>query len=65
MKIEIKFIAGQRDALPVAHTWYIKFFIFIIFSFNKIDIVDYSSKEELRNKLLIAITEGKEGFYIR
>ena len=60
------------ENLPTAHTWYSFFHpinLFAIFltsclfsSFNKIDIPLYRSYEELSKKLLIAITEGAEGF---
>lgn len=41
------------DSLPVAHT-----------CFNQIDLPEYESKEKLREKLLIAISEGSSGFHI-
>ena len=31
-------------------------------SFNQLDLPEYKTKEALREKLMIAITEGKEGF---
>jgi hypothetical protein len=37
--------------LPSAHT-----------CFNQLDLPDYATEEELREKLLIAIREGSEGF---
>ena len=33
-----------------------------IYSFNQLDLAEYKSKDQLKNKLLLAITEGKEGF---
>jgi len=33
-----------------------------IHSFNQLDLPEYKSKEQLIEKLIIAITEGKEGF---
>ncbi|EAS06148.2 HECT domain ubiquitin transferase (macronuclear) [Tetrahymena thermophila SB210] len=41
------------DSLPVAHT-----------CFNQIDLPEYESKEKLKEKLLIAISEGSQGFHI-
>ncbi len=38
------------------------FKILIILSFNQLDLPEYHSKEMLYEKLVIAITEGKEGF---
>lgn len=43
--------AGGTDTLPTAHT-----------CFNNLCLPHYSSMEELRKKLLLAITEGSEGF---
>lgn len=43
--------AFDTQKLPVAHT-----------CFNQIDIPEYHSKEQLIEKLMIAIMEGKEGF---
>ena len=37
--------------LPSAHT-----------CFNQLDLPDYATEDELREKLLIAIREGSEGF---
>jgi len=31
-------------------------------SFNQLDLPEYRTKEILKEKLMIAITEGKEGF---
>lgn len=41
----------SKSSLPTAHT-----------CFNQLDLPEYSSYEELRDKLLIAIKEGSEGF---
>jgi hypothetical protein len=30
--------------------------------FNQLDLPNYSSKESMRQKLVVAITEGSEGF---
>ncbi|EPR57742.1 HECT-domain (ubiquitin-transferase) domain-containing protein [Toxoplasma gondii TgCatPRC2] len=59
-----KFLVGMRgpqkfsiqraygeNKLPTAHT-----------CFNQLDLPGYSSKQLLKKKLLLAITEGKEGF---
>ncbi|GAA96285.1 uncharacterized protein L969DRAFT_606130 [Mixia osmundae IAM 14324] len=43
--------AHTHDSLPSAHT-----------CFNQIDLPEYSSYEDLRKYLLIAITEGQTGF---
>ncbi|KAL4503248.1 hypothetical protein ABPG72_000854 [Tetrahymena utriculariae] len=43
--------AYDPKKLPIAHT-----------CFNQLDIPDYPSKEILKKKLLLAISEGKEGF---
>lgn len=42
---------GDSSKLPTAHT-----------CFNQLDLPVYTSKEELREKLLLAIKEGSEGF---
>ena len=42
---------GGSHLLPSAHT-----------CFNQLDLPEYSSEEMLREKLLIAIREGSEGF---
>lgn len=42
---------GSTDRLPSSHT-----------CFNQIDLPQYKSYEELRGSLLLAITEGHEGF---
>jgi E3 ubiquitin-protein ligase HUWE1 len=42
---------SDASMLPTAHT-----------CFNQLDLPAYSSHEELRKKLLIAISEGSEGF---
>ena len=39
------------DRLPTAHT-----------CMNQMDLPEYPSKEILRNRLKLAVTEGKEGF---
>lgn len=43
--------AYGKNALPTAHT-----------CFNQLDLPEYESEEMLREKLLIAIREGSEGF---
>lgn len=42
---------GDTDRLPTAHT-----------CFNQLDLPEYESKERLRERLFVAIHEGKEGF---
>jgi len=41
------------DSLPIAHT-----------CFSELELPDYKDQETLREKIMIAINEGKEGFYI-
>lgn len=43
--------AYNSSLLPTAHT-----------CFNQLDLPEYSSTEELKEKLMIAIKEGGEGF---
>eukprot|EP00271_Cylindrocystis_brebissonii_P000524 TRINITY_DN1063_c0_g2_i1.p1 TRINITY_DN1063_c0_g2~~TRINITY_DN1063_c0_g2_i1.p1 ORF type:complete len:4539 (-),score=961.90 TRINITY_DN1063_c0_g2_i1:519-13235(-) len=42
---------GSGERLPTAHT-----------CFNQLDLPEYTSKEQLRERLLLAIHEGSEGF---
>jgi len=51
----ISLIKGSNDtsSLPIAHT-----------CFSELEIPLYESKEQFYEKLLLAISEGKEGFYI-
>lgn len=42
---------GSKERLPSSHT-----------CFNQIDLPEYDSYDTLRGSLLMAITEGKEGF---
>jgi len=42
---------NDTHSLPTSHT-----------CFNQLDLPEYKSKEILREKLFLAITEGKEGF---
>lgn len=48
-----KMPAKDYNRLPVAHT-----------CFNQLDLPEYPSKELMRERLLLSITEGKGGFYI-
>lgn len=50
-KFQIHKAFGGNDRLPSAHT-----------CFNQLDLPEYNTKEQLREKLLVAIHEGKEGF---
>ena len=50
-KFNIHKAGGSQHLLPTAHT-----------CFNQLDLPQYSSEEILREKLLIAIKEGSEGF---
>jgi E3 ubiquitin-protein ligase HUWE1 len=43
--------AYNVDLLPTAHT-----------CFNQLDLPSYSTEEELRRKLVLAVMEGSEGF---
>ena len=43
--------AYNTNLLPTAHT-----------CFNQLDLPEYAAEEELKEKLLIAIREGSEGF---
>ena len=38
--------------------------VLICFSFSELEIPLYESKEQFYEKLFLAISEGKEGFYI-
>ena len=42
---------GGQDRLPAAHT-----------CFNQLDLVEYETKDQLRDRLLLAIREGATGF---
>ena len=42
---------GTQDRLPAAHT-----------CFNQLDLIEYESKEKLKDRLLLAIHEGEFGF---
>jgi E3 ubiquitin-protein ligase HUWE1 len=46
-----KSVGAESGTLPCAHTCY-----------NQLDLPEYSTAEEMREKLLLAITEGSEGF---
>ncbi len=50
-KFQIHKAYGDTDRLPTAHT-----------CFNQLDLPPYNTKEQLRERLLLAIHEGKEGF---
>jgi E3 ubiquitin-protein ligase HUWE1 len=50
-KFSIHRTHGNPGDLPAAHKCY-----------NQLDLPPYSSEEELREKLLMAIREGGEGF---
>jgi len=50
-KFSIHKAYGDTGLLPTAHT-----------CFNQLDLPSYSSAEDLKQKLLMAITEGMEGF---
>jgi E3 ubiquitin-protein ligase HUWE1 len=50
-KFQIHKIYGASDRLPSAHT-----------CFNQLDLPEYESKEQLAERLAMAIHEGHEGF---
>jgi E3 ubiquitin-protein ligase HUWE1 len=50
-KFQIHKAYGAPERLPSAHT-----------CFNQLDLPEYSSKEQLKERLLLAIHEGSEGF---
>lgn len=50
-KFQIHKAFGSTDRLPTAHT-----------CFNQLDLPQYNTKEQLKERLLMAIHEGKEGF---
>ena len=50
-KFQIHKSYGPQDRLPSAHT-----------CFNQLDILEYESKEQLKDRLMVAIHEGSEGF---
>jgi hypothetical protein len=50
-KFQIHKAYGDIDRLPTAHT-----------CFNQLDLPEYNTKEQLKERLLLAIHEGKEGF---
>ena len=50
-KFQIHKSYGPQDRLPSAHT-----------CFNQLDILEYDSKEQLNDRLMVAIHEGSEGF---
>ncbi len=42
---------GPQARLPAAHT-----------CFNQLDLIEYESKEALKDRLMLALHEGAEGF---
>lgn len=50
-KFQIHKAYGPQDRLPSAHT-----------CFNQLDLLEYDSKEQLNDRLMVAIHEGSEGF---
>lgn len=42
---------GPQQRLPAAHT-----------CFNQLDLIEYESKEVLKERLMLALHEGAEGF---
>ena len=50
-KFNIHKAFGQNGGLPQAHT-----------CFNQLDLPEYTSEEQTREKLLMALREGSEGF---
>lgn len=50
-KFQIHKAYGPANRLPSAHT-----------CFNQLDLIEYETKEQLRERLLLALQEGSEGF---
>jgi E3 ubiquitin-protein ligase HUWE1 len=50
-RLQVHRAYGPTDRLPQAHT-----------CFNQLDLPEYESREQLRERLLVAIREGAEGF---
>ena len=50
-KFQIHRAYGTQDRLPAAHT-----------CFNQLDLIEYESKEKLKDRLFLAIHEGEFGF---
>lgn len=50
-KFQIHKAYGATDRLPSAHT-----------CFNQLDLPEYESKEQLADKLLVALRQGAQGF---
>ncbi|KFM28642.1 E3 ubiquitin-protein ligase UPL1 [Auxenochlorella protothecoides] len=50
-KFQIHKAYGDVERLPTAHT-----------CFNQLDILEYATKEQLRERLMMALHEGSEGF---
>ncbi|KAK9861005.1 hypothetical protein WJX84_000178 [Apatococcus fuscideae] len=50
-KFQIHKAYGPSERLPSAHT-----------CFNQLDLLEYDSQEQLKNRLLLALHEGAEGF---
>lgn len=50
-KFQIHKAFGRPDRLPSAHT-----------CFNQLDLPEYETKEQLRERLHVALYEGREGF---
>lgn len=75
-KFQIHKSYGANERLPSAHTWLVKSTLFMLprlqlqiltfyydfLSFNQLDLPEYSSKEQLQDRLLLAIHEASEGF---
>ncbi len=67
-KFSIHRAYGESDRLPQAHTC--KFLLYVLLigmlifelGFNQIDLPQYSSYDMLRQQVLLAISEGGEGF---
>lgn len=50
-KFQIHKSYSKADRLPSAHT-----------CFNQLDLPEYPSKEKLKDRVLVAVHEGREGF---
>lgn len=50
-KFQIHKAYGPSDRLPSAHT-----------CFNQLDLIEYDTRENLQERLMMAVHEGSEGF---
>jgi hypothetical protein len=50
----------DTDRLPVAHTWY----LFVLLSFNTLDLPEYTTYAVFKNKFRMAVFEGNDNYGI-